>query len=288
MFHYLKDAAARPSALAIALAEAAFFFLKIALPVTALAWGANMPPSSIYFDTSATAAIFHYPDPVVLKVRLYGPQPVRNANLSAEIKAPSGKVHILVFKETGGNSPNDVLYSVAVPSPLENGEYRVVATADDNDGRAAFASGLESEPRPGKQRPPSSVVVPPFNASHVFYFTAHGYGSKQDVRPSKITDLFAEPAHKGCYRLSWAVPLGLQAGSRYEVRASRTSINSERIWLKADVLAAAYYSGKGGEKQRAEVCLPDTGRFYLGVRSWSGGGLASDISNDYAVETNQN
>ena len=288
MFDHLKDAAARPSALAIALAEGAFFFLKIALPVTALAWGANMPPTSIHFDTSATAAIFHYPDPVVLKVRLYGPQPIRNAHLSAEAKAPSGKVHILVFKETGGNSPNDVLYSVAVPSPPENGEYCIVVMADDNSGRAAFASGLESEPRPGKKRPPASVVVSPFNAKHVFYFTAHGYGSKQDLRPSKITDLYAEPEHKGCFRLSWAVPLGLQAGSRYEIRASRTSINSERIWLRADVLTAAHYSGKGGEKQRAEVCLPDTGRFYLGVRSWSKGGLVSDISNDYVVETNLN
>jgi hypothetical protein len=288
MFHHLKSAAAGLSALATEGALSVFLFLHIALPATALALGADMSQSFIQIDTSATPAIFHYPDPVVLRVRLYGPQPITNANLSADVKAPSGEVQTLVFQETGGNSPNDVLYSVAVPSFHENGAYRVVVMADDNSGRAAFAAGLESEPRPGKITPNTPVAVPAFSVKHLFSFTAHGYESNQDLRPLKITDLFAEPAQKDCYRLSWAVPLGLQAGSRYEVRASRTGIDSEKVWLEAKVLAADQYSKKGGEKQIVIVCLSDKGRFYLGVRSWSEEGLASIISNDYIVETNNN
>jgi hypothetical protein len=163
-----------------------------------------------------------------------------------------------------------------------------VVTADDNSGRAAFATGLESEPRPGEEPSNTPVVVPIFSVKHVFCFTLNGYGSKQDLRPLKITDLYIEPAQKGCYRVSWTMPLGMKAGSRYEVRASQTSINSEKVWLEAKSLAAAAYSEKGGEKQIAIVCLPDRGRFYVGVRSWSEGGSASDISNDYVVETNRN
>lgn len=188
MFHHFRNAIASLLVVGTVWSQTVFFLLAIALPATAFAWGANMSQSSIQIDTSATPDIFHYPDPVILRVRLYGPEPIRNANLSAEVKAPSGELETVVFKETGGISPNDVLYSVAVPSLHENGAYCAVVMADDNSGRAAYATGLESEPRPGEETSNTSVIVPKFNVKHVFCFSLNGYGSKQDLRPLKITD----------------------------------------------------------------------------------------------------
>jgi hypothetical protein len=263
-----------------------FFLFYHGLPVPAGGAGASMTHSLIQIDTSPTPDRFHYPDPVILQVYLNGPQPISGARVTAEVRGPSGATQRVSFREAGGTGPNDVRYSAVVTPLHEDGVYLVNVIADDNQSRATFAAGLESEPRPGQERSAACAILPLFKVEKIFQFTAHGYGSKQDFQPSRVTDLYIERTPNGCYLLNWTAPLGLKTGSRYEVRASRAALTSEKAWQEAESLTTAAYSAKGGDQQTETVCLSGKGRFYLAVRSLSAGGLESAISNDYVVEAN--
>ncbi len=244
---------------------------------------ANSDINTIKLDPTPTTKAFKFPEMIILKVRLQGLHPISRASVWADVQGPAGDNQRLWFRETGGTSPYDVLYSAAVPPPVVDGIYGITVFANDNQGQAQFVIGFESEPRPGTETTSAQRDLPPFEIWHAFEIKLEGYNAKQDLRPLKIRDLYAEKHEKGCYRLFWTAPLGISPNDQYEIRASQKSFCSQRTWREASIVIKEHYTVKGGEPQHEVVCLPAKGRYYLAARSLSTTGLASEISNDYIV-----
>lgn len=238
----------------------------------------------VQVDTSATASDFHSPDPIVLQIRLYGPEPISGARVTADMTSPASEHRQVILKETAGSMPQDVVYRATLAPPVQDGRYHGEVTANDNQGRAAFVRGMESEPRPGQSESAGQTPLSPFQVRQSLDFIIDGYQRHLEVRPEKTTDLYVEKGQNGCFHLSWTAPLGLTDGARFEIRASRQSLNSETAWCAAQCLVSEVYPMKGGDRQTRQVCIKGSGIYCLAVRSWSPSGLASDISNDYFVE----
>ena len=231
--------------------------------------------------------LFRYPEPVIIKAYLYGPNPVAGAWVSAAITAPSGKKITLPLSEdmlVDNMKPRNGEYAGVLADLDEDGEYRVHVQADDNDHKAHFAEGfIQDLPNPMPADESIRVVSDSFQVGHDTTMMVSGYSGRNGLPPLKITTLSASIDSRQCVRLQWMVPMNIGSGGQYEIRCSPRIISSEASWNEAKTVYAGKYRSKEGETQVQRICNLTRGTACFAVKSISRKGLRSERSNNYIV-----
>ncbi len=232
---------------------------------------------------------FHFPEPITIQVFLYKLRPISSAKVTASITSPSGKIFNIPFSENillGSTPPESGSYVGIITDLEENGQYKVIIHASDNNGNAYYAEPFR-EDLPEKQKitedKPSRKPVGSFQIESMINFSAFGYAGKSGLPPLKVTTLYASIDSDQCVHLFWQVPINIGRDGKYEIRYSSKSIASKNAWDEARLSHEVKYTSKAGETQEHKICDLGKGTYYFAVKSVNSKGFQSEISNDYIV-----